>query len=390
MKRRLFVASFQVIFWLLAILTMYSMWDKWMLDGPHGPYRWMGMDFAPFYVGVQEMFSGADPYSAETTLKIQEVVYGGPANGEDPMMFVYPAWLFLIIAPFTALPLPWAVSIYSGTLAWALVNLFLNLANQWGAGKSRYVRIFWVLVLTLGSLPFLVISVTKGQLGYLSLLALWAAAKIWDRSPFWAGVVLGLAIIKPTVTVIPTAGYLLWALHERNGKMLAGFVSVMTLLFFSSILAVGNWLPGYVQMLSITGGMPVIWSLAALPTVLRTLYLAGFLALILAAGWTSLRTKDRQFWLAATTLSGIATFPMRWIYDLFLGILIPAHQKFMQPWLSGLTTLAILAPWALVFLPNALRANTIIIGLPLLWATVMTAILVKNWKHTHNETSTTP
>src|SRR5688572_19399273 len=79
----------QLVLWVGAITTIAWLWDHWFLSGPHGPYRWVGMDFVPYWVGGREMLAGANPYSPETTLKIQQAVYGGPAMGNDPMMFVY-------------------------------------------------------------------------------------------------------------------------------------------------------------------------------------------------------------------------------------------------------------------------------------------------------------
>jgi hypothetical protein len=73
-KNKTLMILLQSLVWVMAFITIMWLWDHWMLDGPHGPYRWVGMDFAPFWVGVRDMFHGINPYSPETTLKIQEVV----------------------------------------------------------------------------------------------------------------------------------------------------------------------------------------------------------------------------------------------------------------------------------------------------------------------------
>ena len=90
----------QLLLLVFSLSTTSWLWDQWKVDAPRGTYRWVGMDFASYWVGVREMFHGIDPYRPETTRSIQENVYGRPAlEDEDPMFFSYPAWLFLPIAP---------------------------------------------------------------------------------------------------------------------------------------------------------------------------------------------------------------------------------------------------------------------------------------------------
>jgi hypothetical protein len=361
------IILFEIVLWVIATATIFWLWDRWMLDGPHGPYRWMGMDFAPFWVGVREMFAGADPYSQATTLKIQQVVYGGPALGGDPMMFVYPAWMFLLIAPLAALPYPWAAILYIGTLLWALLNVLGLMAWNFSKGNSR-VHLFWMIWLVLGSLPFIIISVTKGQLGYLSLIALFATRRLWDRKPFWAGVLLSLVLIKPTVTVIPAAGFLLWALFEKDWKFIGGFLASIGTLFVTSLLASGNWIPGYLSMLSIKGGMPVLWSLDALNSPWNFIFAAFFGLLGVYSFVIARRQRDRNFWLSTTFLLGIALTPMRWIYDLYMGVLIPPEKVSLSKVQSLFLALAVAAPWVLIFVPDTGRWNTAVLLMPIVWA----------------------
>ena len=83
------------------VLTMAWLWDRWLIPGPHGPIRWVGMDFVPYWVGVRDMLSGQSPYGPGTTQAIQSTLLGGPPEiGGDPMLFVYPAWIFLLLVPW--------------------------------------------------------------------------------------------------------------------------------------------------------------------------------------------------------------------------------------------------------------------------------------------------
>ena len=358
-----------VVIWLGSAFLLSWFWDSWLLDGPHGPYRWVGMDFVPFWVGVQEMLNGLNPYTPEVTLKIQEVVYGGPAGVYDPMMFVYPAWLFLVILPFSFLPLQWAVILYSSTLMLLLFIVMKQLAALWASlygGKNA----FWLFVLIAGSLPFIIISVMKGQLGYIGLVALYFSRQLWKKKPLWAGVILGFALIKPTVTVIPVLGFLLWGLYEKNWRLLLGFSGLMFALLVSSVLVSGYWLPEYFEMLGITGGMSVLWSLEILVFPWNLIYVAYFIPVVAFALTKSLKFNDSRDWFSAVVLAGIAFTPMRWIYDLFLGILIPAGQLKDSRMNRYVLSLAVLFPWILIFLDETLRGKFAVVALPVVWSLI--------------------
>lgn len=120
-------------------------------------------------------------------------------------------------------------------------------------------------------------------------------------------------------------------------------------------------------MLGINGGMPVLWSVEILPTPWNILYAALFVVIVLFSSVISFK-GNRDQWFAAFVLAGIALTPMRWIYDLFLGILILTSKRGFTPWESALAGLAILSPWVLIFVPEAARWNTAVIGIPLVWA----------------------
>lgn len=130
-----------------------------------------------------------------------------------------------------------------------------NLASLWSNAQGK-IKFIWVGLLFVGALPFLIISATKGQLGYVSLLGLYLSQRLWTKKPVLAGTALALALIKPTVTVIPVVGLLGWALYEKNSRILLGFTGLMSLLSSVSFIASGFWLPEYLQMLSITAECP--------------------------------------------------------------------------------------------------------------------------------------
>jgi hypothetical protein len=369
-KQKLFILMAEAGLWIILVLVMAWLWDHWFIPGPHGPERWVGMDFVPYWVGVRAMLHGQSPYSAGTTQAIQKTLLGGPPEpGGDPMWFVYPAWIFLVLVPLAILPLPWAVALWTGTLLWGTLHLIGFLALRWGASRPLPTT-FWAIVLTIGSLPFLAISVTKGQLGLVSLGAILAAGLLWKRHPLAAGMMLGLAVLKPTLTVLPALGILIWALLERKFRLLAGFFLCMAVLLLASWLASGNWIPAYFRVLGNTGGAPILWSVTILPWPWKGLYVLTFAGLVVYAFIRLWRKHGREQWFSAMVLAGTALFPMRWIYDLLLGILVPAEAIGMTGFLAASVVAALLAPWGLAWLPADLRWPTLVVGLPILWAIV--------------------
>jgi hypothetical protein len=388
-RKKAFLVFVELLLWSAFVLTMAWLWERWLTPGPHGPIHWVGMDFVPYWVGVRAMLAGQSPYHAATTRLIQAVLLGGaPEAGGDPMLFVYPAWIFLVFIPWVLLPLKWAIALWTGSLLFGILHLIGFLAFRWGAGRLGRTSL-WAFVLTLGSLPFLSIAVTKGQLSLLSLGALFltilllsdpipdrtkkkpARAILRDTA---AGVCLAISILKPTLTIPAMAGILVWAILERRGYLIAGFTACIGMLYLASWAAVGNWVPDYLQLLSNTGGAPVLWSLALLAWPWNALYAGLFGGLGIYAFILFMRRRNRPEWFSAAILVGLALFPMRWIYDLLLGILVPAEAKHMGRLQSASLVIALLAPWGLALFPEPQRWSALVIGLPLAWALVWLAV----------------
>jgi hypothetical protein len=182
------------------------------------------------------------------------------------------------------------------------------------------------------------------------------------------GFFLALSILKPTLTIIAMVGMLLWALIERRFYFIAGFAASIGVLTLASFFAVGNWIPDYLRLLLNTGGAPVLWSLALLAWPWKALYAFLFLGMETFAFFVFLGSHKRMQWFSASILAGLALLPMRWIYDLQLGLLVPAEAAPLHGLPALSVVVALLAPWGLALLPEPLRWPAQVIGLPLAWA----------------------
>jgi hypothetical protein len=399
-RKKVILILIELGLWTVFILMMLWLWDHWLIQGPHGTIHWVGRDFVPYWVGVRAMLTGQSPYSIGTTHLIQTILLGGPPEGGgDPMLFVYPAWLFLLLVPLALIPLKWAVALWTGSLLLGIFHLVIYLAIRWGNQRLGWTG-FWAAILVAGTLPYLSIAVTKGQLSLVSLGALFLSIRMVGSLPVKsdrriptsnlgetksaraifhesvAGIFLALAILKPTLTLIPMAGILLWALVERRFYYIGGFTSFIGGLSLTSWLAVGNWIPDYLQLLKSTGGAPVLWSLALLAWPWKVLYAFLFIGIAVYASIKFLRSRKRTQWFSAAILAGLALFPMRWIYDLLLGILIPAEEEKLSHLSSVCIVIALLAPWVLAIFPEPWRWSAQVIGIPLSWAIAWFALFV--------------
>ncbi len=150
----------------------------------------------------------------------------------------------------------------------------------------------------------------------------------------------------------------------------------MLVLLTTSFLAVGNWIPGYLKMLSITGGMPVFWSFSILPAPINIAHALFFILLSIVSFFYSFTKKEHDYWFSSMVLLGISLTPIRWIYDLFAGILLLAEERtFSRPKFLAVG-ISILSPWLLILAPESIRWNLAVIGLPLFWAATLLLFII--------------
>jgi hypothetical protein len=400
-KNKLLLIAVETGLWAACVLAMFWLYDRWLIPGPQGPIHWVGMDSVLFWVAARAMLLGHSPYAAGTVALIQTAVLGSPLQGEgDPMLFVYPAYIFLLIIPWALLPLKTAIAAWTGSLLFGMLHIIGYLAIRWG-GRRPGPSSLWAAVLVIGSLPFVSIAVTKGQISLVCLAGVFLAIRTASSLPeqpgrrvaapndggkkpakvirreILAGVFLVLSILKPTLTVPAMAGVLIWALIDRRCYVIAGFAACIGILFLASWLAVGNWIPNYLQLLNATGGAPILWSLSFIAWPWKILYALLYIGIGVLAFIRFLHTRNRTQWFSAAILAGMALFPMRWIYDLLLGILIPAESEQIKGSPAAALVIALLAPWGLALFPEPMRWPAQVIGLPLAWALVWLAFFFR-------------
>jgi hypothetical protein len=283
-----------------------------------------GNDFLVHWIGAKTLLRGGDPYSDQTALEIQNLIFGRAAlPGEIEHRVAYPLFAEFLFIPF-ALVNSYVAARALFMTAMELATIGLAAAGWFLSGKPG---IRWQIVV------FLVFSI----LWYFSARALingnpiilaslffglaWLCAQ--RRNDILAGVFLALSTFKPQVMILPAICLLLWwmlAGRKRAwisfGISLAGLVGVSTLVLPSWIWE--NWreilrYPAY----NPPGNPAAVFS-AVFGTggVLPGWLLSLSVCLLILGSWIGLRTKDQNkirgiifLTILLSPLSGLMTDP---------------------------------------------------------------------------------
>jgi Glycosyltransferase family 87 len=319
-KRTIYFRAILLILALTMVPTAAELWGVQFRTKPHELF-----DFEGFYLAGQLVWRGAieQAYHFVTLWQLQQSVY----NTTSAQPWTYPPQFDLVVALFALVPQGLAYCIFIiGTLAAYLATL-RRVASE---------NAIPVLILLI---PVIVITIRLGQNGFLTgtLIGLTCLGLQAGRS--WAGLPLGLMIIKPHLAVA-FAAYTL--VNRRWGTVLVAAATVaVTSVLATVLLGPDVWTAFFngVQEAGIIldrGFYPLFRMISAY-AVVRSLGVSALLAnaaqifvAILALG--SVVLASRQFSarraLGITAIATLLISPYEYDYDLLtlgigLGLLMP-------------------------------------------------------------------
>jgi hypothetical protein len=288
-----------------------------------------GNDFLPRWLGTRLWLTQArSPYSAETTLAIQQMIYGRAARpAEDQQLFVYPAYTLFLIAPFAWLSdYTWARAAWLTASEIAIIVLALaglRLAN-WRLRPIGFASYLLFAVLWYHAVRPVINGNPVVMVALFLTLAMLAIRAGHDGL---AGGLLALAAIKPQLCVLIVPWTLWWALWQRRGRIALGWGVTLIGLSGAAAILVPDWLaqnlgqirayPGYtvpgtpgaiLSTLWPNAGQALGW-LITLGLALNAVYLAwtmrhtGIEGFVCVGGWL----------LAGTQWIGVTTDPTNYI-----------------------------------------------------------------------------
>ena len=320
-----------------------------------GVNRWYeGMDFHCFWAAGRIVASGGDPYDAQQFVPAILTIPPSEARSliRCGQRLSYPPWTGLALAPFGALPLPAAATLWASLAVMATV---LGISWTWQLVGKR--RIPWPLVaaLVVGSEPF-VRNLLEGQFAMFGF-ALTAGAALSLRSgrDTAGGIAAGLLAVKPQTAIGFGAAALGLAIFRRRWRFVGGaVVATLALAGLSQLLRPG-WILEFISGAGVLSGSiadrATIWNLAGswpLAVVIVALLLAAVVALI---RW---RGADDTAVLGLAVPFSLLIAPYAWDHD---------YVVLAIPWSLTLAYAMELRP----LLRRTLLYSTVGVAAPLLW-----------------------
>ncbi|MCJ7622801.1 MAG: glycosyltransferase 87 family protein [Anaerolineaceae bacterium] len=311
---------------LLSLLTWGNL--KYAKENPGGN------DFLVHWIGSRNLIiKGISPYSDETALDIQKVVYGRPArDGEHELRVVYPLYSIAVFAPFALISdYEFARALWMTLLETAILLIaFLSIRITDWKPKSIILAVYLCFsILWYHSLRSLINgnAIVLVALGVVA--GFWAIRKGADEL---AGVLFAFTTIKPQVVVLILIYVIYWSIKQRRSRIIVWFFSTVLLLVMSAVMLIPNWIMQNIRELirfpsynpPLTFGTALLDLFPGFGDRLSWV-VTGLLVIIMIIEWRiSVRTKYRGFiWtafltLVATQWIGIPTDPGNFI------ILFPA------------------------------------------------------------------
>jgi hypothetical protein len=270
-------------------------------------YRY-GCDLYPLWLTSHQLLQpGENPYTAETTKQIQVALYGRPLSRPGDPPFNYRAFAYPIYADFLTLPLAplsfpmvqaigailFPLSVICSCWLWLR---FLNLS-------LAPADLLTFLALTLFSYPVLEGLYALQPSLIVSLLLATAASAMARNRLVLAGVLLGIASIKPHLIVIPVLWLVMWAgadLDRRRG-FLFSLLATLIVLFSASQLLLPGWLPSWIHsMTDYRQYTDPPLAQFAFGTILGNIFAVGLLSLAALLAFRARKADSTSFQFALT------------------------------------------------------------------------------------------
>lgn len=301
---------------LLALTLVYlalfggQTWFTWNAFSRNHP---SANDFFPRWAGgCRLLWEGENPYSEETTLRIQRGMYGRTArHGEDQAAFAYPLYTLALTWPTCLIrDYAWVQAAWMTLLVHLLVlgTALTQRITNWSPTKWLWMgAMVWSIfvypnarAVILGQLSIVVFVIL--------MLSLWSLTK---GKEVLSGALLGLTTIKPQMMLLTIPWLLLWSGFKGKRRVLWGFAGTIIGLVGAGLVLVPSWPLDFVEQLqaytSYTELGSAIW-------IMTTYYLgtpkwvewslSGAVLLTLFGLWWRSKEVDQQrmLWLTGVTL----------------------------------------------------------------------------------------
>lgn len=330
-----------------------------------------GNDLYPRWAaGCDWLRTGRDPYSQETTRRIQHGIYGRLATpDEDQVAFAYPIYTVLLTWPLcltTDFATVHAIAM-TALLACALGTAALaRRTTGWRPSPRLWIwSLVWIALLYPTARGLLL-----GQLaGVVALLQIGALEGMRLRRDHLAGAALALSTVKPQMAILFLPFVLFWAAWQRRWNVIIGFTLVLGGLILIPMIWLPAWptawLTGLRQYTGYTEFGSITWILTTYalgsPAYIESAITLALLGWLLVEGWRSRQSSfEAMLWAASLAIVLTHFVSPRTATTHFAPMLLPLFMLFRVwqssnerrgAWMAALTWPVVgLATWALFLL----------------------------------------
>ena len=341
------------IFWIKVSLTILA--SILVLAGlVWGNYRYAkenpgGNDFLVHWLGNRLFITeGQSPYSDETALAIQTMVYGRAARaGEHELRVAYPLYSLFLFAPFSLVAdyiLARAIWMTVLEISLILISYLSMRLTNWKPGIGILAVFFVFSIFWYHAFRPLI---NGNAVIIIALLVVGAVYCIRNKQDELAGILLAISTIKPQVVLLVVLYIIYWAIRKKRWQLVIWFFTSMAILVAFSFLLLPNWLiQNLIEVVRYPGYNPAGTLGEALTEMMPGIgqrlgwVVSGVLALILIMEWQmSLKTKMKGFmWTVCLTLVasqwiGIQTDPGNFI--ILMPVLVYLFSIWQERWKRG-------------------------------------------------------
>lgn len=271
-----------------------------------------GNDFSGIWAGPRLLVTGGDPYDPNTFVRASDAL---GALHPATVVYIYPGWVAVLLAPFGALDL------VSANIAWtavsvavASIGLLVLLESYGGRQPLVYALLGFTLI---GSEP----GITAFYSGQTSLvvtggLALMAAWLVRGRLSS-AGVAAAAMLVKPQHFALALPALSAVALLRGERRFVYALAGAGLTLAVLSVLLLPHWPLAWLEHVATTRASDV--RAANLPTALFDLFgpagrIAGYAALVASVG-AALAFGRSSAAIAVWVAVSMSVSPYLWVYD---------------------------------------------------------------------------
>ncbi len=272
-----------------------------------------GNDFLVHWVGTQSFVKeGISPYSDVVALRIQNLVYGRPAQaGEHELRVAYPFYSVFLFLPFSLIEDFTVARALWMTLLELLIIISAIILIKMVNWKPKFLISFLMIVFSLFWYHGLRSIINGNAVVVILFLVVLSIYAINHKQDELAGISLAFLTIKPQVILFFIIFIVLWSVVNRRYRVIFWFLGSFTALIILSLFILPTWPMEFIrEVLRYPGynppGTPATALAAILPGIGRQLgvILTVFSGVILLIEWFFGRnSKEIKFiWISSLTL----------------------------------------------------------------------------------------